>query len=178
MKKGTMLFIVKATLITLVIYNISDYLFLRKVVADLVSRLLTHIGVDAPSYFSGGELMLGDYLFSKNCIAGSVLSVVFGLLFSCRGKLREVAFTSLAIFFVVSSLNIARLITTYYLLSRHISFFWAHDVLANGSAILLAFVVFWIADSLFPAFKPQVFDVLDDIEGEIRGLLHLRHPNL
>ena len=178
MKKETILFLIKTILITLIIYNISDYLFLRKAVADLVSRLLTYMGVNAPSYFSGGELMLGDYIFSKNCIAGSVLSVVFGLLFSCKGKLKEVAFTSLVIFLVVSALNIARLLITYFLLSYHISFFWAHDVLANGSAILLAFVVFWIADPLFPTFKTQVFDVLDDIEGEIGKLFHLHHPNL
>ena len=178
MKRESFLFLAKATLIALIIYNISDYLFLRKYVSQLVSGFLLHIGVRAPSSFSDGELMLGGYIFSKNCAALSVLSVIFGLLFASRGKFKEIVLSSSVIFVVVSILNIARLMVTYFLLSRNVSFFWGHDVIANGSAILLAFVLFWITDPLFPDFKKQIFDVLDDIESDARRILLWSKANL
>jgi len=170
MKKETLLFLAEATFFALIIYNISDYLFLRKFVTDLVSRILVRIGVNAPSYFLGGELMLGDYLFSKNCVAMSILSVVFGLLLASRGRAGEILLAVFVVFSVVSILNIVRLIVTYFLLSRDISFFWGHDVIANSSAVLLAFVIFFLTDPIFPDFKRQIFEVLEDIEKEGRGI--------
>ncbi len=148
-----LLFLIKGTIITVFLYFISDYAFIRIVTAEYVKEGLTYLDIEKSVIAYENYIAVGKYEISKMCV-GVASSSIFTALFilSSLNLFKKILYLSvflLGLFF----LNVFRIIVTIYLYEQGYSWFIAHDILAYGLGIGFSFFVLIKINPYIPLFR-------------------------
>ncbi|MFQ5892509.1 MAG: archaeosortase/exosortase family protein [Candidatus Methanofastidiosia archaeon] len=171
LKRESVEILSKSVIFAIILYYISDYLFLRSATAEHTSYLLGLIGIEVPVDYDGSVIHLGPYLVSRNCAIIGALAIIYATILAIKADWKKKVKSMIFIFPILYIFNILRLVIAYKLMDIGYSFFWAHDLPANLSGILLGISLFYILDPFLPEFKVQFLEVFDDLEKNIRRVM-------
>lgn len=163
------LYVVKASVIALLLYMGFSFLPLEKITSDVTADVLTLSGISAVSYEQQGRVYLEYLHISIDCTALEIIAVFLGLILAVKSPLsRRIIFSvtgSFAVFFV----NIFRIGIVYYLLEKGIPWVLAHDLFSGSLSILAGMLFLMISERYLPQINENLYTLLDAAEGIIRS---------
>ncbi|MBU7015082.1 MAG: hypothetical protein HXS52_09700 [Theionarchaea archaeon] len=135
-------FLVKATIISVIIYYISDYFLFRKAVALVTKAILDLFGFYT-AYVAGSDFVfLEGCSIEKSCLSLFFIAVFLGVVFATTISLKKKVLLSFVGFGLISAWNILRLIILVILLRGNVPTVFSHDVFFYvGGFIVLVLVL-------------------------------------
>jgi exosortase/archaeosortase family protein len=130
-------FLVKWAFVALLVYYISDYLFLRRSTCFITKEFLGFFNVPTVVLSTGEHLFLEGFVMEKSCLSLAFLVVVVGIIWAIRISLKEKILFSLFGFGIMFVWNILRLSIFIVLLRMGVHFLLAHDFffIAGGTGV-------------------------------------------
>ncbi len=153
-------FLFKAGVITLIIYFVSDYMFLRKVTAELTRAFLELFGFYTSVVTGSDFVFLEGCAVKKSCLSLAFIAITVGIIFATRINLKKKVLFSLLGTGVIYAWNIVRL-GMYIVLSYHdVPYIFAHNIFFYGGGVLLTAVVIKSCSVLSPEMKQDLSHLL------------------
>jgi len=148
-----LIFFIKATLLSIFLYVISEYTPIRIFTAEAVKVGIEFLDIQKALIVSGKFVAVGNYEISKRCIglaSGSIFTALFVL--SSLKLVKKILYLSLFLI-ILLFLNILRLVVTIYLFEQGYSWLIAHDILAYALGIGFSFLILIKINPYIPLFR-------------------------
>lgn len=169
--KGIVIYVSLVIAITLLVYYIPSYYFLKSSIANFSSSILSLLGLSAPIQHIGSHVILGNFEIIKDCTGIQVIAVFLGLILPLpKGSWRKktVSLTILSALVYIS--NLFRVILEYWLVENQIlPYSIAHYPLSLIMGIIGVFFLVLINNLIIPEFSDYIFSVIKKIEEIIRN---------
>lgn len=148
-------FLVKWIIVTLVIYYISDYLFLRKSTCFITREFLALFNIPTVFLSTGEHIFLEGFVMEKSCLSLGFLAAVVGIIWAIRIPLKEKILFSLFGFGVMFVWNIVRLSIFIVLLRSGVHFLLSHDFFFIAGGVLVSAAILKVCSTLSSDMKEE-----------------------
>ncbi|MBU6996861.1 MAG: hypothetical protein HXS41_11430 [Theionarchaea archaeon] len=143
-------FVVKAAIVSVIIYYISDYFLLRKAVALITKGILDACGIYT-TYVAGSDFVfLEGCSIEKSCLSLFFIAVLVGMIFATTTSFKEKVLLSLAGFGMISAWNIVRLVILIVLLRENVPTVLSHDVFFYAGGFIMLAVALKVCSKASP----------------------------
>ncbi len=171
MKKFPFFFLFNSIILILVVIYISDYFFLRKLVADHVSWLLSVWGLTLESNVIGNLVFVGtNYEINTVCIGIEAVAVFIGIIFSSVRNFFKQLFTFLILILVLYPLNILRISFAIFLNNKGISWLISHTIIGRSLALVFGVLAFLFVFRMLPNILDNLNLIIDYVKSFPKSL--------
>lgn len=169
--RGFVIYVSLAITITLLVYYIPNYYFLKSSIATFSSSILSLLGLSAPIQNFESHVILGNYEIVKECTGIQVIAVFLGLIVPFpKGSWRKKTLSLTILSALVYISNLFRVILEYWLIENQIlPYSIAHYPLSLIIGIIGVFFLVLINNLIIPEFSDYIFTIIKKIEELIRN---------
>ncbi len=164
--RDVLAFFLKAAVVSVLIYYISNYFFLRRITALATQALLARFGISSSYLTFGNVIFLDGFSIEKSCLSLIFVSLATGALFATRASLKEKVILSFLGFCILFVWNVARLSIFITLTYRNVPQVLAHDIFFLGGGLLITVAVLKICSILSPEVKRDFSSIWNLIQEE------------
>lgn len=154
-------FLFKVGVVTLIIFFVSNYMTLRKVLADLTRAFLELFGVYTTVVTGSDFVFLEGCSINKSCLSLAFIGITVGIIFATRISLKKKVLFSLLGAGVIYAWNIVRLGIYIVLIQRDVPYILAHDIFFYGGGVVLVVLVLKGCSVLSPEMKQDISHIFN-----------------
>jgi exosortase/archaeosortase family protein len=166
-------FLLKTSIIALIIYYISDYFLLREITASAIDRFLEPFGIFVTSYTFGTYVFLDGFIVTKSCLSMIFLALVIGMIGATNIDLKKKLLFSLLAFIILFIWNIIRLSILIVLTRNNVPYLFAHDFFFYVGGIAMVLVILKICGVISLEAKENFSSIGERVkERIIKGYLN------
>lgn len=163
--KYLVIYVSLAVLITLVVYYIPSYYFLKSSIASISSFILSFLGVNAPSNNIAGSVFLGSYEIVRDCTGIQVIAVFLGLILPLpKTSWAKKIYSFIVLGALLYAANLFRVVLEYWLVENGVlPWSLAHYPLSFVLGIVGVFFLVVVNNIMMPEFGDYIYIVIKKI---------------
>jgi len=170
--KDLVIYLSLAIAITLIVYYIPNYYYLKSSIASISSSILSILDLSAPIQHIEGHVILGNYEIVRECTGIQVMAVFLGLILPLpKTSWRKKTFSLIVMGTLLYVSNLFRVVLEIWLVENKIlPYSIAHYPLSLIMGIIGVFFLVLINNSIIPEFGNYIFSIVKKLEKLVRIL--------